>query len=434
MLSLIVYKKGMTKTPALNLDSVPPFEGKARADWELLVEKGLKGTDMDSLTHRTEDELTRGPLTTLSDRSAAPAAIRGSTPPLLSGRDWHICAPVRDPELAFANQQLFDDLNGGASAARITLGETGVPITRAADLTRLFEQVHLDLIPISFRDATDRQIEDILSTADLSQSHVTLGLDIIQNESTIANVIDRCPDNWRAITLCSARVHEAGGTDAQELAVMAASVVMAMNVLGAKTAAKHMSIEIAIDRDAHLSIAKARAARRIYARIAQNYGLTDTSVPLYAISSKRMMQSVSPWTNMLRIMSAGFGAVVGGADYVTLRPFTDTIGGATPFGYRAARNMQLLMMEESHLGTVSDPAHGSYFHEHMSEELAQAAWAKFQAIEASGGIKAYHGSSDYKADIEAAAAARAERGEPVLGVTLHKADPLREAKTRGTSS
>ena len=119
---------------------------------------------------------------------------------------------------------------------------------------------------------------------------------------------------------------------------------------------------------------------------------------------------------------------------MTLRPFTDVIGGATPFGYRAARNMQLLMMEESHLGTVSDPAHGSYFHEHMSEELAQAAWTKFQAIEASGGIKAYLGSNQYKADIEAAAAARTERGEPVLGVTLHKADPLREAKTRGTSS
>lgn len=137
---------------------------------------------------------------------------------------------------------------------------------------------------------------------------------------------------------------------------------------------------------------------------------------------------------MLRIMSAGFGAVVGGADYVTLRPFTDVIGGATPFGYRAARNMQLLMMEESHLGTVSDPAHGSYFHEHMSEELAQAAWAKFQTIEASGGVKTYLGSPDYKADTDAAIAAREDRGDPVLGVTLHKADPLREAKTRGMSS
>ena len=423
----------MTKTPSFDLDSVPPFEGKARADWEVLVQKGLKGADIGSLTHLTEDELTRGPLTTLNDRPA-PAAIMGSNPPLLSGRDWHICAPVRDPELAFANKQLLDDLNGGASAARITLGKTGVPITRAADLARLFEQVHLDLIPISFRDASHAQVEDIFDAPDLRQSHVTLGLDIIQNESTIANIIGRCPDNWRAITLCPAHVHEAGGTDAQELAVMAASVVMAMNLLGAETAAKHLSIEIAVDRDAHLSIAKARAARRIYARIAQSYGLTDTSVPLYAISSKRMMQSVSPWTNMLRIMSAGFGAVVGGADYVTLRPFTDVIGGATPFGYRAARNMQLLMMEESHLGAVSDPAHGSYFHEHMSEELAQAAWAKFQAIEASGGIKTYLGSSDYKADMNAAIAAREDRGEPVLGVTLHKAEPLREAKTRGMSS
>ena len=424
----------MTDIAALNLDSVPPFEGKTRADWEVLVEKGLRGADMGALAHHTEDGIARGPLTTLNDRPVAPAAIMRGTPPLLSDRDWHICAPVRDPDLTFANSQLLDDLSGGASAARITLGQTGVSIKRSADLTRLFEQVHLNLIPISFRGAAPNQIEDIFGVTELRDCHVTLGLSIIQNENILADVVARCPDNWRAITLCPAHIHEAGGTDALELAIMAASIVLAMNVLGAETAAKHLSIEIAADRDAHLSIAKVRAARRIYARIAQSYGLADTTVPLHAITSKRMMQTVSPWTNMLRIMSAGFGAVVGGADYVTLRPFTDAIGGATPFGYRTARNMQLLMMEESHLGTVSDPAHGSYFHEHMSEDLAQAAWKKFQAIEAKGGVKNYLSSSDYKTDIDTAIAGRAERDEPILGVTLHKAEPLREAKTRGMSS
>lgn len=420
----------MTDIAPLNLDSMASFEGSTRADWMQLVEKGLRGADFDSLARHTEDGIERGPLTTLNDRPSAPAAIMRAAEPLLAGRDWHICVPVRDTELAFANQQLLDDLKGGASAVRITLGDKGVPVTRTPDLERLFDQVHTDLIPISFRNASAAQIDAIFDTPTLKSSHVTLGLDIVKHGDILENVIVRCPNGWRALTLCPAAIHEAGGTDVQELAALAASVVLAMNTLGAETAHRHMTIEITVDRDAHLAIAKVRAARRIYARIAQSFGLESTSVPLYAISSKRMMQTISPWTNKLRIMSAGFGAVVGGADYVTLRPFTDAIGDATPFSYRAARNMQLMMMEESHLGQVADAAHGSYFHEHMTEELAQAAWTKFQVLEVSGGIESYLNSNDYQADIEAAVASRTERGDPILGVTLHKAEPLRDTKTR----
>ena len=424
----------MTDTP-LALDSLPKFTGQSRADWlhqskKALNRKGRGGTSIESLTRTTPDGITRGPLTTLNDRGVAPPAIMRSTPPHLSGRPWHICAPVRDPERGFANSQLVADLTGGASAARITLGTNAVAITRAADIAHLFEGVHTDLIPVSFRGADMNQIEAVFDTPSLRNAAVTLGLNIVGHDIDLPAVIKRCPQNWRALTLRVDRVHEDGGTDAQELAVMAASVVHAMRTLGPELASNHLSIEIAVGCDAHLSIAKTRAARRIYARIADSFGLSNKQVPLYAISALRMMQSTDPWSNMLRVMSAGFGAVLGGADYITLRPFTDRIGSATPFGYRTARGMQLLMMEESRLGQVSDPAHGSYFHEHMTEALAESAWAKFQAIEALGGAAAYHASAQYKADINASVQAREKRAEPIVGVTLHKADSLRAAKVR----
>jgi len=126
---------------------------------------------------------------------------------------------------------------------------------------------------------------------------------------------------------------------------------------------------------------------------------------------------------MLRVMSAGFGAVIGGADYITTRPFTDAIGNATGFGHRIALNMQLMMMEESHLGQVKDAAYGSYFHERMTDSLAKSAWTEFQQIESEGGLL---NIEPFKARVKAAANARKEKADPILGVTLH---PLKNAST-----
>lgn len=420
----------MTDRKSLDLDSLEPFIAPSRADWLHLVEKGLRGAALESLSHVTEDGLPRGPLSTLADRAPAPAAIMRSGVPLLGDRPWHISVVVSDPDLGFANTQLLSDLTGGASAARVDLGAGGVKISRAADFDRLFEQVHTDLIPIQFTAITPAQVGMLLSLPSLRSARLALGLSPLSRHDEAANIMERCPETWRVFTIDTAKVHDAGGTDVQELAYGAASIVHAMKTFGAKATAQHLTLEIAVDRDAHLTIAKTRAVRRLYARIAESFGLSDTTVPVYAVSSHRMMQTVDPWSNMLRLMSAGFGAVVGGADYLTLRPFTAALGDATPFGYRSARNMQLMMMEESRLGLVADPAYGSYVHERLTDELARKAWEKFQSIETAGGIESYVKSAAYQTDIDAAVKARAAASAPIVGVTLHRAEAIREPKLR----
>ena len=126
---------------------------------------------------------------------------------------------------------------------------------------------------------------------------------------------------------------------------------------------------------------------------------------------------------------------MGGADYLTLRPFTDTpderrLGDATPFGHRVARNQQLLMMEESHLGQVRDAAFGSYFHERLTEDLAQEAWGTFQTIEAQGGIERFRESGKLDDALAKDVAARTERDAPILGVTLHPSDDVPAPEVR----
>ncbi|GLQ21236.1 methylmalonyl-CoA mutase family protein [Algimonas porphyrae] len=399
------------------------FPDRTRDDWHSLAEKGLRGADFDTLISRTEDGLTRGPLFDRDGRPDGHTARSRTDTPHLEGRPWHICAPVTDPDLGFANAQLLADLKGGASAVRID----SKGVTRRADLKRLLEGVYLDLVPVVF--APDCQAaEHALNLPDLTDAHVSLGLDPLREKPD-------CPDPWRPFTANAAAIHEAGGTDALELAGFAATTAEAFRRHG-PALHQQISVLLAVGPDAHLNIIKLRAARHIFAAIADAFGVEKPTLPVHAITSLRMMQAQDAWTNMLRTMSAGFGAVTGGADYITVRPFTDTpherrIGDATPFGYRVARNQQLLMMEESHLGHVRDVAYGSYFHERLTEDLAQSAWQKFQSIEAQGGIQAYASSGDFKADCDAAIQMRADADVPVLGVTLHPSDdvPAPEVRT-----
>jgi methylmalonyl-CoA mutase len=386
--------------------------------WEEIVEKGLRGKPFSSLQDRTEDGIIRGPLKTHPALPSLFAPQLRCGAPLLEGRPWHITAPVRDPELAHANKQALGDLLGGASALRITLGRKGIDIKNANEMKRLLDKVHTSLAPVVIAPNNDTSNTDKLK--DFTEANIYLGFG--PKTEDLQEILKELPESWRLITINAARVHDMGGTEAQELAYFATSAVHAFRVLG-QDAAKHIGVELTTNQDAHLSIAKLRAARRIYARIAESFGAEDARLTLHSISSMRMMQSEDPWTNMLRVMSASFGAVIGGADFITTRPFTDANGHATGFGHRLARNMQLMMMEESHLGQVQDAAYGSYFHESMTKSLAQAAWTEFQQIESEGGLL---NIEPFKARIKDINKAREEKADSILGVDLH---PLEKGST-----
>jgi methylmalonyl-CoA mutase len=139
-----------------------------------------------------------------------------------------------------------------------------------------------------------------------------------------------------------------------------------------------------------------RAMRQLWARVAEVAGDPDGgAATVHAATSLPMMTQRDPWVNMLRSTLAAFGAGVGGADTVLVYPFDVAIPGgfpgtATSFARRIARNTQLLLLEESHVGRVLDPAGGSWFVEDLTEQLARQAWQHFQSIEANGGFVDAH--------------------------------------------
>jgi len=326
------------------------FLDRSQQDWLALVDKGLRGTPYETLVRQTEDGIIRGPLSCADDLPPALASLGRTELPLLEGRSWHIAAPVRGTDLGHANIQLLEDLKGGASAVRF---ESDFNTKTRSELKRVLEGVYTDLVPIQFACCAHNieRIEQALNLKILDTAHVWAGLDPIKDANMLTSILNSAPKHWRLMGLAPVDIHEAGGTDVQEIAGLAASLAEAIRLHGVETVSRHMVIDMAADRDTHLTIAKFRAARRITLRIVEAFGGDGSSIPLCAVTSLRMMQTEDAWTNLLRIMSAGFGAVIGGADMVTTRPFTDGLGQAISFAHRIARNMQLMMMEESHLTT-----------------------------------------------------------------------------------
>ena len=220
--------------------------------------------------------------------------------------------------------------------------------------------------------------------------------------------------------LASGRVvHEAGGGEALEVAFAAgAALAYAKALVRAGMpmvqAFARITLGLAADADYFATIAKLRAARAVWARIATACGAEPTA-RIEARSSRRMLTAKDAWTNMIRLTAAGFGGAVGGADTVILGAFTDALGLPTEFSRRQSRNTQLVLMEEAHVGRVADPAAGSGYVEALTDEIARKAWAEFQALEAAGGLAATLAAGDIARAVQAANAARPE--PKIIGVT-----------------
>jgi methylmalonyl-CoA mutase len=177
-------------------------------------------------------------------------------------------------------------------------------------------------------------------------------------------------------------------------------------------AAGLVEFRYAVTDEQFASIAKLRAARRLWARVLELSEATPAEQRQHAVTSRPMMSKYDPWVNMLRTTVAAFAAGVGGADAVTVLPFDSPLGRPDAFGRRIARNTSSLLISESHVARVTDPAGGSYAVEKLTDDLARAGWAVFGRIEA--------GESLDEAIAEVVAKRESEiarRKRPITGLT-----------------
>jgi methylmalonyl-CoA mutase len=422
----------MADTPALTAD----FAAATEAGWRALVDKTLGDTPFSSLEKTTVEGLTVEPLYAPADAAKAPARA------VPADRAWEVAALTAQPDARRANAEILADLRGGAASAVVRIdptGKTGVAVGSASDLGRVLDGVILEFAPVAL-DAgfLGPAAADWLGAAAKASptALVRLHLDplsafaqaggspgpIEAHLISAANVAARLAETYpqAQLFLASGRVvHEAGGGEAGEIAFAASAAITYAKALvraglPMADAFARITLGLSADADYFTTIAKLRAARAVWARIAQACG-ADPTARVEARTSRRMLTAKDAWTNMIRLTAAGFGAAVGGADTVVLGNFTDAIGLPTEFARRQSRNTQLVLMEEAHVGRVADPAAGSGYVEALTDQLARAAWPEVQAIEAAGGLVAALSSGHVAKGVEAAVTARPE--PKIIGVT-----------------
>ncbi|MGX1775794.1 methylmalonyl-CoA mutase family protein [Nocardia brasiliensis] len=405
------------------------------------------------LDETTYDGLTIAPLYTR--RNERPEQPLPGTFPFVRGGDatrdvhrgWHVSAYFGGSAAAAVNREIMAGLESGISALWLGVGERGVA---SADLPAALSGVLFDLAPLTLDageataeaaaqlfaaldgyDATDRaDIRVSLGAAPLTSRFAERGDLGLTETITLAETAAGRAETVRAITVDGTAFHDAGASDAQELGAAVAAGLAYLRALTERLdiadALEQLTFRFAATDDQFATIVKFRAARQLWARVAHVCGAPDFGgAPQHAVTSAAMMTQRDPWVNLLRTTLAAFGAGVGGADAVTVLPFDSALpagelGVSKSFADRMARNTQLLLLEESRLGFVQDPAAGSWYVEDYTSELATKAWEFMQEIEAAGGYLAALDSGLLAERIAATKAARdadvAHRKTAVTGV------------------
>lgn len=361
---------------------------------------------------------------------------------------WGVRGRYDDPDVGVTRRSIMTDLEHGVTSLWLEVGEHAV---RADELGLVLADVLLDLAPICVGSAggVGAQVEAAQALLGVwrdrglvtRQARGHLGHDPIgaaartgrpADPDAMVDAARACAANYPGVGAVSVDLrpyHDAGAGDVDEVAFALATGVEYLRALEAggldpATAVRQLEFRLNATTDQFLTIAKLRALRRAWARVAQECGVPEPErgARIHAVTSYRMMSRDDPYVNVLRGTTACFGAAVGGADAITVLPFDTVAGLPEDLSRRIARNTQILLAEESNVGRVLDPAGGSWYVETLTDEIARRAWSAFGEIEARGGMARALADGDVEARLAATTAERdrrlARRTLPLTGVSM----------------
>jgi methylmalonyl-CoA mutase len=457
------------------------FEKQTYDDWRAAAEQALKGAPFDKkLLTKTPEGITLKPIYDHGDLDGLPHLdglpgiapfARGTRALGHAAEPWEICQEVVQPLPDVAGAELAADRDRGIGAVRLVVdratrsgvdpdaadaelvGRGGVSIATVDDLRRALEGVDLSSMTVQLDAGAAGLALGVLLLAHskgengLERLSGSVGLDPLGElaragslERPLAGTYDEMAAlvEWAGVSAPLLRIVELGGqpyNDAgasavEELAFALATGVEYLRQLTARgvdidAAASRMGFGLAIGSVFFTEIAKLRAARLLWAQAVAAFGGGDDArrARIDARSSRWNLTVADPWVNMLRVTTESFAAVVGGADSVHASPFDSAVRLPDEFSRRVARNAQTVLLHESKLGRVVDPAGGSRFVEKLTHEIAAASWDLFREVERLGGMGAALEQDFPQQRIAATAKSRADqlgrRRSVLLGTNMY---------------
>ncbi len=429
----------------------PDFAAQSEASWRVLAAKALKGGDIDgALNSYTDDGLK---ISSIMPRNVNAQAVFQRT------GNWAICQRVDDTDIQRAVAQAQEDITGGATGLTLVFAGAanafgfGLPVSKdamAAVLDPLpLEGMTLRIDPHPASRATADWLVEYLRSrrANMSGLRLSPGIDPASSfastghkNMTIEALEASLPQSLAGLFAAGVpgvlleadgrAYHNAGASVAQELgAILSVAASHLRMFVEARQplsyAAAHVGFAVSVDQDQFVSTAKLRALRLLWARVLEVCGVAQAApVTIHAETSMRMMTRLDVETNILRCTIAAFSAVAGGANSLSILPYTTAHGLPDAFARRVARNTQLILRDEAHVGFVSDTSSGSGSVDDLTREICAAAWGEFQTIEAEGGMLRSLLGRHFQMRVAQTAVARASAhasGErAIIGTTTHR--------------
>ena len=454
--------------------------------WAKAAARSAPGGDLAALNWVTPEGITVKPLYTAQDLQGLPHAdtlpgfepfVRGPQATMYAVRPWTIRQyagfSTAEQSNAFYRNALAAGGQGVSVAfdlathrgydsdhPRVTgdVGKAGVAIDSVEDMKILFDGIPLDQVSVSmtmngavlpvlagYVVAAEEQgvREDQLSGTiqnDILKEFMVRNTYIYPPEPSMRIVGDiveytasRMP-KFNSISISGYHMQEAGANQALELAFTLADgkeyVKTALaRGLDVDAFAGRLSFFWAIGMNFYLEIAKMRAARMLWCRIMKEFGAKNPKslmLRTHCQTSGWSLTEQDPYNNVVRTTVEAMAAVFGGTQSLHTNSFDEAIALPTAFSSRIARNTQLILQEETHITSVVDPWAGSYMMEKLTQDMADAAWAIIDEVDAIGGMTKAVDSGWAKLRIEASAAGKQARidsgSEVIVGVNKYKLD------------
>jgi methylmalonyl-CoA mutase len=415
------------------------FPRPLKEDWFKVVEKDLDGADFEKkLVWKTDEGFDIQPMYfTGDDREHSHTGflpgeapfVRGATALRNEAAPWSIAQKVLTPDPSGANLEILDSLARGqhgaivqcdraalqalaAAKARDGLADGGVCVQTVEDYALLFKNLKTKDAQIDVRGGMSSL--SLLAMGILTGSipaHVdydplsslladgTLPMNFDACMRLVADAINFCEVNKLQCSLIGVSgdcYHNAGATAVQEIAFTLAAGVEYLNGLmkhgiNPDIAAGRLRFNFSAGTNFFMEIAKLRAARALWAKVMHHFGVSNeesAAMRMHVRTSWRYQTRYDPWVNMLRGTVESMAAAIGGADSIYSAPFDETVTAPGEISRRTARNLQIILQEESRIGQAIDPAAGSYYVEQLTASLAEHAWSLFREVEARGGLLA----------------------------------------------
>ena len=395
------------------------FPEVSTQEWEEVIIKDLKGADYDKkLVWRTLEGFNVRPyyraenLKNLKHIAYAPEQypfVRGTK----THNNWKIRQDFCANDAADANKKALAALMKGVDSIGFKIDERENVLK--SDLDNLLNNICLRAVDVNFTGACCNSSDivelfaekaktlppnEIYGSVDYSPlTRLTLCGNFCNSEEKDfellkASIVAAKPlPHFRTVGVNGAIFHNSGSTIVQELAFALAmgneylAKLSDMSLTADETAQK-IKFTFAVSSNYFMEIAKFRAARMLWASIVKAYeGTTENAqkMQIHAVTSAWLQTVYDPYVNMLRGTTEAMSAAIAGVDSLEVLPFNKAFEKPAEFSNRIARNVQIILKEESYFDKVVDPAAGSYYVEELTQLIAAEAWKLFKTVEEKGG-------------------------------------------------